>query len=88
VLCLSLRTPYALLSYHNLTRVTGYDAVMTVRVSNGLKVSEYFGHAQRRFPSELELPMIDADKTFAIRITHENALPKDTQEVCIQVREV
>ncbi len=25
-----------------------------------------------------------SDKTFAIRITHENALPKDTQEVCIQ----
>jgi hypothetical protein len=46
--------------------------------------SEYYGHAQRRFPAELELPMIDADKTFAIRITHENALPKDTQEVCIQ----
>ena len=70
--------------YHNLTRLTAFDAVMTVRVTNGLKVSEYFGNAQRRYPSELELAMVDSDKTFAIRITHESALAKDLSEVAIQ----
>jgi protein transport protein SEC24 len=28
--------------------------------------------------------MVDCDKTFAIRLTHENALPKDLQEASIQ----
>ena len=70
--------------YHNLTRFTAYDGVMTVRVTNGLRVSEYFGAGQRRHANELELPMCDADKTFAIRITHENALAKELTEASLQ----
>eukprot|EP00455_Lapot_gusevi_P008663 TRINITY_DN137_c0_g1_i5.p1 TRINITY_DN137_c0_g1~~TRINITY_DN137_c0_g1_i5.p1 ORF type:complete len:555 (+),score=206.08 TRINITY_DN137_c0_g1_i5:241-1905(+) len=69
--------------YHNLTRATGFEAVMTVRTSNGLRVSEYYGHFFRRMPTEMEMASIDSDKTFAIRLQHDFAL-KDQSEACIQ----
>ena len=69
--------------FHLLTRVQGYDAIMTVRVSTGLRVAEFFGNYFRRFPLELEIPHLDCDKAFAVRFVHDGTL-KDQTEVCIQ----
>ena len=69
--------------YRTLTRYTGFDGVMTVRTSASLRVVEYYGHAYRRLASELELPVVDSDKTFAVRLAHDGVL-KDTQEAAIQ----
>jgi hypothetical protein len=69
--------------FHVLTRRTASDAVMAVRLSTGLKVAEYFGNYFHRRPNELDLPTVDCDKTFAVRIEHEGKLKEDT-EVCVQ----
>lgn len=45
--------------FHLLTRVQGYDAVMTVRCSNGLRVAEFYGNYYKRVPMELEIPLLD-----------------------------
>lgn len=68
---------------HNVTRYTGFDAVMTVRCSSGLKVAEYYGNFYHRTPHELDLATIDCDKTFGIRLEHDSKLKEDT-EACLQ----
>ena len=48
--------------YHNLTRATGFEGIMVVRCTDGLKVNECYGNYFRRRPHEMELPSIDCDK--------------------------
>lgn len=67
----------------SLTRETGFEGIMAVRTSTGIRVADYFGNFFRRDPAEIELPAIDCDKSFAIRLEHENSLP-DKSPVCIQ----
>ena len=69
--------------YHDVTRYTGYDAVMIVRVSAGLKVADRYGNFFHRSGVEMDLPSVDSDKTFAVRLEHEAKL-KDKTEACIQ----
>ncbi|CEP03242.1 unnamed protein product (mitochondrion) [Plasmodiophora brassicae] len=57
-----------------LTRESGFEGVMVVRTSAGLKVADHFGNFFRRHTSEIELPAIDCDKSFAVRLEHESAL--------------
>jgi protein transport protein SEC24 len=68
----------------NVTRETGFDAVMVVRTSAGLKVAEYYGNFFNRRPHEMELPSIDCEKAFGIRVEHEGKL-EDKSEACFQV---
>lgn len=42
-----------------LTRESGFEGVMVVRTSAGLKVADHFGNFFRRHTSEIELPAID-----------------------------
>jgi protein transport protein SEC24 len=51
---------------HNVTRLTGYDGIMLVRCSAGLKVSEQYGNYFRRSAQEMDLPTIDCDKAFGV----------------------
>ena len=68
---------------HNLTRAQGWEAVMRVRVSRGLRISNFYGHFFIRGTDLLALPNIDEDKTFAVEIAHEeNALSAST--CCMQ----
>jgi len=68
---------------HNLTREQGWEAVMRVRVSRGLRISAFHGHFFIRGTDLLALPNIDEDKTFAVEIAHEeNALTATT--CCMQ----
>lgn len=47
---------------HELTRDTGYQALMKVRCSNGLQVSTYHGNLfHHMFGTGLEFSSIDAD---------------------------
>lgn len=70
--------------WRNVTRETGYDGVMVVRCAAGLKVCDYYGNFYRRSPGEMDLPSIDSDKTFGIRMEHEGVLDVKTDS-CIQV---
>lgn len=69
--------------YHNVNRNTGYDGVMVFRCSKGLRVVEHIGNFYQRRPNELELPSIDCDKTFGIRVEHIDKL-KAGEEASIQ----
>jgi len=60
---------------HNLTREQGWEAVMRVRVSQGVKISSFHGHFFVRGTDLLALPNVDADKAFGITLAlEENAL--------------
>ena len=54
-----------------LTRETGWEAVMRIRCSRGLKVSSFYGHFFIRSTDLLALPNVDADKAFAVQFSHE-----------------
>eukprot|EP01083_Nonionella_stella_P211212 763908_1 len=69
---------------HTLTRPTGFDGVMMVRASAGLRVADHMGSFFMRHAHEMELPAIDSDKTFAVRLEHEDIL-NEKSEACIQV---
>lgn len=52
---------------HNLTRETGWEAVMRVRCSRGLNVTSFHGPFFVRSSDLLALPQVDTDKTFAVQ---------------------
>eukprot|EP01027_Heterolobosea_sp_BB2_P004714 GEZU01007253.1.p1 GENE.GEZU01007253.1~~GEZU01007253.1.p1 ORF type:complete len:1060 (-),score=283.26 GEZU01007253.1:92-3271(-) len=53
-----------------LTRYTGFEAIMRIRTSNGLKISNFYGHFFVRGRDLLALPNVDADKAYGIQIAH------------------
>lgn len=57
--------------YHNVTRVTGYDGIMIVRASAGLKVAEHFGNYYHRKVQEGQSRDTSlAGTAFEIEISH------------------
>jgi protein transport protein SEC24 len=60
--------------YRSISRLTGFDSVMVVRSSSGLKQVEDFGNFFRRNPGEFDLPVIDSDKSFVVRFEYESQL--------------
>ncbi|KAK9811733.1 hypothetical protein WJX72_009241 [[Myrmecia] bisecta] len=59
---------------HNLTRTTGWEAVMRIRCSKGLRISNFHGHFFIRSTDLLALPQVDPDKAFAVQIAHEESV--------------
>jgi len=68
---------------HNLLRETGWEAVMRIRCSRGLRISSFHGHFFIRSTDLLALPVVDGDKAYAVQIAHEeNVMP--TQHAYVQ----
>lgn len=67
--------------YKALTKLVGFEGVMVVRTSSGLKVVEEFGNFFRRNRGEIDLPIIDSDKAFVIRVAHETTLQVSQQVI-------
>lgn len=63
---------------HCLVRETGWEAVMRVRTTKGMRLSNFYGNLFLRGPDLLALPTCHADSTFAIEITHSDALLSST----------
>ncbi|KAK3990956.1 hypothetical protein QBC44DRAFT_324504 [Cladorrhinum sp. PSN332] len=60
---------------HAVTRETGYQALMKVRCSNGLQVSEYHGNfIQHTFGADLEIGVVDADKALGVTFGYDGKL--------------
>ncbi|KAL6301054.1 hypothetical protein BKA93DRAFT_739260, partial [Sparassis latifolia] len=59
-----------------LTRTTGYNCVMRVRCSSGLRVSQYFGnlHEPELSVTDIQFGTLDADKAFSVLFEHGRAL--------------
>jgi protein transport protein SEC24 len=57
------------------TRETGFQALMKVRCSNGLQVTAYHGNfIQHTFGADLEIGVIDADKSLGVSFSHDAKL--------------
>lgn len=63
---------YAL--FRNLTRPCAYDAIMTVRCSNGIILYDYYTGSGKISVRDLELPSIDSDKSIAIMLKQEEKI--------------
>jgi protein transport protein SEC24 len=57
----------------SLTRDQGWEAVMRVRASRGMRISAFHGHFFIRGTDLLALPNIDEDTSFAVEIGHEES---------------
>ena len=68
---------------HNLTREQGWEAVMRVRASRGLRISSFLGHFFIRGTDLLALPNVDEDKAFAVEIAHEENA-QNVSNCCLQ----
>eukprot|EP01087_Luapelamoeba_hula_P003660 TRINITY_DN1347_c0_g1_i2.p1 TRINITY_DN1347_c0_g1~~TRINITY_DN1347_c0_g1_i2.p1 ORF type:complete len:1021 (+),score=158.62 TRINITY_DN1347_c0_g1_i2:100-3162(+) len=53
---------------HVLTRETGWEGVMRVRASKGLKVTAHYGNFSVRSADLLALPAVDSDKAFGVQL--------------------
>ena len=53
---------------HVLSRETGWEAVMRVRVSKGWKITSFYGHMHLRHPDLLVLPNCHSDQTFGVTL--------------------
>lgn len=63
---------------HCLVRESGWEAVMRVRCTKGMRLANFYGNLFLRGPDLLALPTCHADSTFAIEITHSDALLSST----------
>ncbi|KAF3099744.1 COPII coat Sec23p-Sfb3p heterodimer component [Orbilia oligospora] len=60
---------------HAITRENGFQALMKVRCSNGLQVNSYHGNfLQKTFQGDLEMGVIDADKSVSVMFTYDGKL--------------
>ncbi|KAH8507472.1 hypothetical protein H0E87_009860 [Populus deltoides] len=70
----------------NVTRPQGFEAVMRVRCSQGIQIQEYHGNFCKRIPTDIDLPVIDCDKTIMVTLKHDDKL-QDGTECAFQVLE-
>ncbi|KAG6330739.1 hypothetical protein ID866_8350 [Astraeus odoratus] len=56
------------------TRTTAYNCIMRIRCSHGLRISKYYGNFHERFPTDVELGVIDADKAITAVFEHTRTL--------------
>ncbi|CAG8719921.1 5381_t:CDS:2, partial [Racocetra fulgida] len=62
----------------NFSREFGYNALMRIRCSNGLKVADHFGNFNMRNTTDLELAGIDSDKAFGALLKYDGKLDEKT----------
>jgi len=60
-----------------LTRYTGWEAVMRVRVSRGWKITNFFGHLYVRGVDLLVVPNCHSDQTFSVTVDMEDNITPD-----------
>eukprot|EP00668_Euglena_longa_P001484 GGOE01001763.1.p1 GENE.GGOE01001763.1~~GGOE01001763.1.p1 ORF type:complete len:1011 (+),score=170.21 GGOE01001763.1:68-3034(+) len=69
----------------NLSRETGFEAVMRIRCTVGFKITHFFGHFNIRGQDLMGLPNVDEDKAVAILVAHNpQANQPPTSQFCIQ----
>ncbi|CAG8538284.1 12091_t:CDS:10 [Funneliformis mosseae] len=65
--------------HQNITREFGYNALMRIRCSNGLRVEEHFGNFNMRNTTDIELAGIDSDKAFGALLKYDSKLDEKTE---------
>ena len=59
------------------SRSTGFDAVMRVRASTGLRPTGFYGAFYMSNTTDIELGNIDCDKAIAVEVKHDDKLRED-----------
>ncbi|XP_066585549.1 protein transport protein Sec24C [Prorops nasuta] len=62
---------------NNISRPIGFDAVMRVRTSTGVRATDFFGHFFMSNTTDMEIAGIDCNKAVAIEIKHDDKLTED-----------
>ncbi|XP_065058870.1 protein transport protein Sec24C-like [Rhopilema esculentum] len=61
----------------NLERDIGFDAIMRLRCSTGLRPVDFYGSFVMNNTTDVELGAIDSEKAIAIEIKHDDKIPED-----------
>eukprot|EP00158_Paraphelidium_tribonemae_P008773 Partr_v1_DN28680_c0_g1_i1_m50097 putative SEC24 family, member len=67
-----------------LIRPFGYDALLRVRVGNGLRVHEHFGNFYMKNSTDVVLAVVDSEKALGIMFKHDDVLD-ERREISFQV---
>ncbi|KAG0253224.1 COPII coat Sec23p-Sfb3p heterodimer component [Mortierella polycephala] len=60
-------------------RPFGFNALMRVRCSTGLRIAEHFGNFHMKNNTDLEIAGLDSEKAFGVLIKHEGKLDEKTE---------
>ncbi|KAF9142343.1 COPII coat Sec23p-Sfb3p heterodimer component [Mortierella sp. GBA39] len=60
-------------------RPFGYNALMRVRCSTGLRITEHFGNFHMKNSTDLELAGIDSEKAFGVLVKHDGKLDEKVE---------
>ncbi|KAF8928335.1 hypothetical protein EDD21DRAFT_383268 [Dissophora ornata] len=61
------------------SRPFGYNALMRVRCSTGLRITEHFGNFHMKNSTDLELAGLDSEKAFGVLVKHDGNLNERTE---------
>jgi protein transport protein SEC24 len=64
-----------------LAREFGFNAMLRVRCSDGLRVAAHFGNFFMRNATDLELAGIDSEKTISVQLKHDDKLDEKQEAV-------
>ncbi len=59
------------------TRPSGYEAMMRVRTSTGIRPTDFYGAFSMNNTTDVEFAGIDSDKSTVVRIRHDDKLPEN-----------
>lgn len=68
----------------HLSRPIGFDAVMRVRTSTGVRPTDFYGHYYMAHTTDVELAAVDSQKSIAAEIKHDASIT-DEDGVYIQI---
>jgi len=60
----------------NMSRNQGWEAVMRVRCSENLSISDYYGNFSMQNDTDMDIVSLDCDKAMAVQFKYEGKLPK------------
>ncbi|KAF9141412.1 COPII coat Sec23p-Sfb3p heterodimer component [Mortierella sp. GBA39] len=61
------------------TRPFGFNALMRVRCSTGLRVAEHFGNFHMKNSTDLEIAGLDSEKAYGVLVKHDGKLDEKTE---------
>ena len=62
-----------------IVRPTALEGVLRVRTSQGLTVTDHYGHFCQRSATDLDVPQMDCDKALYVSVKHEERLPSGAE---------
>lgn len=61
----------------SISSLAGFDAVMRVRTSTGMRATDFYGHFFMGNTTDMEVAAVDAHKSIAVEIRHDDKLPAE-----------